>query len=169
MAIALMIVAALTTSAGRAILPVSELPPIAAPQAVAQEPVSRTSAPNAPRTVRVRVSSLRIDNVRIERPSHESPTSPSSVLKFEMFNESSGTLRDPVVRISLVQKRQAAQPSVLPRVLAGPYTIRTNVILDAGYSISYQMVFHNLASDCSCVPDIAVLSVHPSAVTGSDR
>src|SRR5919198_4218388 len=102
-------------------------------------------------TERATVSTLRIGNVRLEHVAHAGLTAPSSMLKFDMFNESSGTLRDPVLEISIVEKRNAEDTIALPRMLAGPYTIKTNVILNAGFSISYEIMLRNLAPDCDCV------------------
>jgi hypothetical protein len=42
-------------------------------------------------------------------------------------------------------------------------------VLDAGFSISYQMLFRNLESDCNCVARIEVLSAHPLPDVESGR
>jgi hypothetical protein len=149
----------LTTSAGTLVVPAMHVPPTATAPVVAQAPMPLPSDPDAPRTVKASASPLRIDSIRIEPAAHSNQTGQSSLLTCDMFNESTARLRDPVLEISIVENRNAEDTIALPRTLAGPYLIKTNVILNAGFSISYEIVLRNLPPDCHCVPKVDLQSV----------
>jgi hypothetical protein len=41
----------------------------------------------------------------------------------------------------------------------GPFTIRGEVVLEAGYSLNYEMLLRSFSSDCYCMPNVEVVSV----------
>ena len=101
-----------------------------------------------------------IANVRLEAaPPVE--TSPSMTLKFAIANEGSTSVSDIVLEISIVEKAKSDHPELAPRILVGPFTIRGDVVLRAGYTMNYEMRMRNLSSDCGCFATVDVLSARP--------
>ena len=98
---------------------------------------------------------LRVQRVRLE-PAPPMSASPGTVLKFDLFNASVNRLADPLVQIAIVEK---TEPFALRRIFVGPFTIRGDVVLEAGYTLNYEMLLRNFPSDCRCVPNVDVVSV----------
>jgi len=98
---------------------------------------------------------LRVQRVRLE-PAPPISASPGTVLKFDLFNASVNRLADPLVQIAIVEN---AEPFAIRRILVGPFTIRGEVVLEAGYILNYEMLLRNFSSDCHCVPNVEVVSV----------
>jgi len=107
---------------------------------------------------------LRVDNVRLEAAVREE-ASPSTILKFDLFNGGSAPLTDLVLEISILEK--AAPTELAGRAIVRPFKIRGNVVLQAGYTINYEMLLRNLSSDCRCIANVDVVSVHWLPETGS--
>jgi hypothetical protein len=101
---------------------------------------------------------LRIENVRLEAaPGTE--TVPSAVLKFDVINASPKRQTDLLLEISITEK-PALDPVLTPRrVLVRPFKIRGNFVLEAGYTINYELRLRHLSTDCDCVATVDVLSV----------
>ena len=93
------------------------------------------------------------------KPAHGVET-PATLLEFDMLNESVDPVTDVVVQISIVEKSANRQA---PRVIAGPFTITGEAVLEPGYTIKYQMIMRNLSSDCDCLANVGVLSARPVA------
>ena len=89
---------------------------------------------------------------------------PATLLEFDMLNDSVDPVTDVVVQISIAEKSADHQP---PHVVAGPFTIKGEAVLEPGYTIQYQMIMRNLSSDCDCVANVGVLSARP--VGAADR
>jgi hypothetical protein len=106
---------------------------------------------------------VKIEHVRLA-PAPDAAT-PSTVLEFDMLNDSVDRITDVVVQISIVEK--STDRNAPPHVLAGPFTIKGDTVIEPGYTINYQMLMRNLSSDCDCVANVGVLSVRP--LTGADR
>ena len=100
---------------------------------------------------------LRISNLRIEDafPSEEKP---SAVLKFHTLNRGTTTITDIVFAISIVRKPRGGQADDRPRLLAGPFTIWGNVVLEPGYTADYEMLLRNVSPDCRCTATVAIVS-----------
>jgi hypothetical protein len=98
---------------------------------------------------------LRVQRVRLE-PAPPINTSPSTVLKFDLFNASVNRITDLLLKIAIIQKVEPLAPR---RVLVGPFNIRGDVVLEAGYTLNYQMLLRNFSSDCDCVANVDVISV----------
>jgi hypothetical protein len=109
---------------------------------------------------------LRVENVRLEAaPGTE--TVPSAVLKFDVFNVSPKRQTDLLLEISITEK-SAFKPVLAPRrVLVRPFKIRGNFVLEAGYTINYEMLLRHLSTDCDCVATVDVLSMR--ALPDSDQ
>jgi hypothetical protein len=116
------------------------------------------------------VSSLRIEHVRLE-PAPQREVSPSAMLKFDMSNRSSRKVTDVTLEVSILEKQQSDDPDAPRRVIAGPFTIRGKVALDAGYTMYYEMLLSNLSPDCGCIASVDVLSLGllPESGSGSGR
>jgi len=89
---------------------------------------------------------------------------PATTLEFDMLNDSGDPVTDVVVEISIVEKSTNHEP---PHIVAGPFTIKGEAVLEPGYTIKYQMIMRNLSSDCDCAANVGVLSARP--VPGPDR
>ena len=98
---------------------------------------------------------LEVQRVRLE-PAPPMSASPGTVLKFDVLNASANRLADPLLHIAIVEK---TEPFALRRILVGPFTIRGEVVLEAGYILNYEMLLRNFPSDCHCVPNVDVVSV----------
>jgi hypothetical protein len=98
---------------------------------------------------------LRVQRVRLE-PAPPMNASPGTVLKFDLLNASVNRLADLVLQIAIVEKSEPFAPR---RILVGPFTIRGEVVLEAGYSLTYEMLLRNFSSDCHCLPNVEVVSV----------
>lgn len=100
---------------------------------------------------------LRVENVRLEA-APRTEAAPSTILKFDVFNASPKRLTDFVLEISIAEK--PSDPLLASsRLLVRPFKIRGNVVLESGYTISYEMLLRQLSSDCDCVANVNVLSV----------
>ena len=101
---------------------------------------------------------LRVSNLRIEdtSPGEEKP---SAVLKFQMLNKGTTKITAIVFVISIVQKPEREQLNDRPRVLAGPFTIRGDIVLEPGYTADYEMLLRTLSHNCRCTATVSVVSV----------
>jgi hypothetical protein len=108
------------------------------------------------------MSQLRIVNIRLES-APPTEKSPSSILKFDLLNEGSNRLTDLKLEITITEKPVLGLAA--PRRLVGPFTIEGHVVLQAGYTIRYEMLLQDFSSDCKCIAEVAVVSVQtlPSA------
>jgi hypothetical protein len=99
---------------------------------------------------------LRIEQLRVVT-SLEGPQ-PSVLLKFDLLNDSPSRLTDVVIRVSFVEGNLDEIDEIPAKVVGGPLTIRVKETLPAGYVLSYEMRFRNLAPDCECSPRVEILS-----------
>lgn len=100
---------------------------------------------------------LQIENLRLDNPPSE-VAQPATLLKFDVLNETSYRLTDVVVRVSFLEDQGLDAAGVPARVLVGPVTVRVKAVLQAESLVSYEMLFRNLSSDCSCSPSVVILS-----------
>jgi hypothetical protein len=98
---------------------------------------------------------LRVQRVRLE-PASSIGASPGAVLKFDLLNASVNRLATPLLQIAIIEKTEPFAPR---RILVGPFTIRSDVVLEAGYVLNYEMLLRNFSWDCHCVPNVDVVSV----------
>jgi hypothetical protein len=113
-------------------------------------------------TAPVRAESvLSVHRVRLE-PAPPSVVKPSVVLKFDLVNDGLATVRDVILEVAIRQK-SSTDADVAAQVVAGPFVIRANVDLQAGYTLNYEMLLRNLPSDCNCVADVAIVTAHVTA------
>jgi hypothetical protein len=106
----------------------------------------------------------KIENVRLETPLH-SEASTSTLLKFDVFNAGSTPLTDLILEISILEK--PALNELSGKALVRPFKIRGHVVLQAGYTVNYELLLRNLSSDCRCIATVDVVSVHWLPEAGS--
>ena len=114
-------------------------------------------------------SALKIAKIRLESPPQDET---SVVLRFDMSNAGSHTVRDVVFQISLVEDLSRGRTDAPERVVAGPFTIEAKLDLEPADTAEYEALLRNLPTDCRCTPRIRVLAVrffagagaHPSSV-----
>ena len=114
----------------------------------------------------VRPSTLKVQRVRLEATLPPIPT-PSVVLKFDLVNDGLVTVSGVILEVAI---RERLSTDADPHVVAGPFTIRGDVDLQAGYTLNYEMLLRNLPSDCDCVADVAIVerrAAAPPAATTS--
>ena len=63
-------------------------------------------------------------------------------------------MTDVLLEVSILEQLPPGEPLRSRRVLAGPFFVRGTAVLQPGYTINYEMLLHNLSSDCSCVPKV---------------
>jgi hypothetical protein len=98
-----------------------------------------------------------IENARVE-PAPVTESVPSALLKFDVLNKGLTMVREPTLRISVVEKPDPHAVLSQRRVLIPPFVVRgINITLDAGQTFSYEMLLRNFSSDCNCVPYVEVL------------
>lgn len=100
-------------------------------------------------------TALRISEIRLELPA-SIESGPNSILRFNLANDGIGRLADVILKIAIFEKAIEAAPT--PRAIVRPFRLHTATILEAGYSVEYEMLFRNLAADCDCVPKVEVMS-----------
>ena len=99
---------------------------------------------------------LRVENVLLEaavRPETEA----STLLTFEVINGAPTPLTDLVLEVSVDERRDSGAP--VTGALVRPFTIRGHTVLDAGYTMKYEMLLRNLPASCDCVATVGVISV----------
>jgi hypothetical protein len=122
------------------------------------------SVPRDPKRVTGAAPLLRVENVRLEAPVH-AEASPSTLLKFDVFNGASTPLTDLILEISILEK--PALNELSGKALVRPFKIRGHVVLQAGYTVNYEMLLRNLSSDCRCIATVDVVSVQWLPEAGS--
>jgi hypothetical protein len=106
--------------------------------------------------------SLRIANTRLEAAAEDAPK-PSTLLKFDLLNQSLERITDVVLQVVLVEKARLPEQVSARRPVVGPFTIQGHVTLEAGYTMNYVVLLRNLSVDCDCLPEVSVLSARSIA------
>ena len=101
---------------------------------------------------------LAIHRVRLEAPS-ATEASPAAVLRFDATNEGSDRLTDIVLEGAIEAEPDSSDESRARRLIAGPFKIQVAAILEAGYTIEYEVLLRNLSLECRCIPTVRVVSV----------
>jgi hypothetical protein len=110
-----------------------------------------------------RASPLRVHRVRLEAAPPPIPK-PSVVLKFDVVNDGLVPRSGVILEVTILERPSADADR---HVVAGPFTIRGDVNLQAGYTLNYEMLLRNLPSDCDCVADVTIVSDRPAASSGA--
>jgi hypothetical protein len=113
-----------------------------------------------------RASTLRIHRVRLEAAPPAAPK-PSVLLKFDLVNDGLLTVRNVVLEVAIVERPSIDAATAALHVVAGPFTIRGDIDLQAGYTLNYEMLLRNLPSDCNCSANVAILSGGTAARSGA--
>ncbi len=129
--------------------------PLGQQAAAASQPLDQRSepAPHLPAH-----PSLRVSDVRLE-PGPSAEPEPSAVLRFNLENHGITQLADVILRIAIFER--PAEAVVVPRAVVRPFSMHTDATLEPGYSVDYEMLFHNLSAGCSCVPTVEIVSARP--------
>ena len=101
-------------------------------------------------------SALKIAKVRLESTPRDET---SAVLRFDMSNAGSRTVRDIVFQISLVEDVRREKTDVPERVVAGPFTILAKLPLEPADTAEYEALLRNVPTGCRCAARIRLLSV----------
>ena len=101
-------------------------------------------------------SALKIAKIRLES-SPEDET--STLLRFDMSNAGSHTVRAVIFQISLVEDLLRGGTDAPERVVAGPFTIEAKFDLEPADTAEYEARLRNLPTDCRCAARIHVLAV----------
>jgi hypothetical protein len=102
-------------------------------------------------------STLRVVDVRLAAAAEPAPI-PSAVLKFDLVNQGFVTVSDVSLEVTIFERSSTdAEVFAPPRVVAGPFTIRGDVDLRAGYTVNYEMLLRNMSADCDCVANVAIV------------
>jgi hypothetical protein len=105
--------------------------------------------------------SLQVSNVRFESPPLDAPL-PSTLLKFDVSNQSAGGITDVELQVTIRERRAGIDGiAEATRPLVGPFIIRGNVTIDAGYTFNYNLLLRNLSADCECLAHVVVISAQP--------
>ena len=105
----------------------------------------------------LREPSLLVHNLRLAAaPANEHR--PSALLKFDVLNHTALWPTDVVMRVSFVERRLDESDIEPARVIVGPVTVEVDETLQAGYTLSYEMLFRNLSPDCDCSPRVEIIS-----------
>jgi hypothetical protein len=113
------------------------------------------------------VSTVRVNNARLEAAPPDVPQ-PSALLKFDMLNDGALSVSDVLIQVAILEKRPMDDDGATPpRVIVGPFVMRGHATIEAGYTINYEVLLRNLSSDCSCVPNVSVVSARPLPNPGS--
>jgi hypothetical protein len=102
------------------------------------------------------VSTLRVHRIRLEAAPPPVPKA-SLVLKFDLVNDGSVTVGNVILEVA-IREKPSTDADAASQVVAGPFTIRGEVDLQAGYTLNYEMLLRNLPSDCNCVADVAIVA-----------
>jgi hypothetical protein len=86
-----------------------------------------------------------------------------TVLKFHISNDGSAAMEEMVLAISIIQRRTPAVSSAPPRILAGPFVLRADVVLQPGYTTDYEIVLRNISLDCGCKAQVRVIFARRSS------
>jgi hypothetical protein len=79
----------------------------------------------------------------------------------DMENDSPTSLTDILTRVTIRERPASRVVETLGRAIAGPFTVKSTVVLAPHSTMTYEMRLRNLSSDCVCAPEAAVLSVRP--------
>jgi hypothetical protein len=105
----------------------------------------------------ITLRSVAVENARVESAPN-SEGAPAALVKFDLLNKGLTMVREPTLRISVVEKTDAHIAFSQRRVLLRPFVVRgINITLEAGETFSYEMLLRNFSADCSCVPYVEVL------------
>lgn len=75
------------------------------------------------------------------------------------MNASSLTLTEIIFEIRILERLGHNDSSAPSPLLAGPFTIRGNILLESGYTADFEMLLRNLSLVCRCSPRVQVVSV----------
>jgi hypothetical protein len=81
----------------------------------------------------------------------------SALVLFTLSNNSSATVDDIVIEVSIVARGASDQPEK-PTVLAGPFHVKGSFLFEPGHVTDYEVGLRNLSPGCSCRARVGVIS-----------
>src|SRR5262245_57149336 len=107
---------------------------------------------------------LRILNIRLHQGDLKDPE-PRSNVSFEILNDGPTELTDVILKISIEQATTLSQPDSHREPLVS-YKIRgSEVVIQPGYSLKYELRLRNLPPECDCQAFVEVESVRALTTT----
>lgn len=83
---------------------------------------------------------------------------PSAFVRFDVFNEGEQDASPVVVEIAILETPpQLGDVVPIPTTLVGPFRIRANTALKAGYSVHYELRLRNVSAFCDCTATVDVV------------
>jgi hypothetical protein len=132
----------------------------------ADPPSNRTIVQQPPSTPSTTLTPLRVLKIRLDQGDRTHPE-PRSTVSFEVLNDGPTELTDVVLRIFIEEVTTLSQPDSHPEPLA-KYTIRgSDVVIQPGYSLKYELRLRNLPSECDCRAVVEVESVRALTTTAA--
>jgi hypothetical protein len=100
---------------------------------------------------------LRLANVRLE-PAPDFEAAPSMNVSFDLANDSSVSFTNIVIQIRILKTPISSNPTLASTLIAGPFSIRTKIVVEPAFTINYQLRLRNLSSDCDCIAQVEIIS-----------
>jgi len=83
---------------------------------------------------------------------------PSAFVRFDIFNDGEQDVSPVVVEISILETLpRFGNTMPIPITLVGPFRIRANTALKAGYSVHYDLRLRNVSALCDCAATVDVV------------
>jgi hypothetical protein len=83
---------------------------------------------------------------------------PTAFVRFDVFNTGDHDVAPVVVEIAILETPPRYGDAVpIPTTLVGPFRIRTNTALKAGFSVHYELRLRNISAVCDCVATVDVV------------
>jgi hypothetical protein len=83
---------------------------------------------------------------------------PSMNVSFDVANDSSVSFTNIVIQVRILKNPIPSSPTSVSTVLAGPFSIRTKIVVERAFTINYQIRLRNLSSDCDCNAHVEIVS-----------
>ena len=120
----------------------------------------RSATRNDPVPVSANIGAeVHVEGIKFVTPPEDAPK-PSSLLKFAVVNDSSRSVSDLVIAITV--REMPEDKGETSRALVGPFTVAGHATIEAGYSVEYALLLQNLMSDCRCQAEVKVMSARTS-------
>jgi hypothetical protein len=115
------------------------------------EPIDVAPTPDA------ELSALSVRNVRLELGSDAAGVDAAHLI-FDLRNTGTRSVTDLEVSVFILSIGDSAAAGSSEDVVAGPYTIRSKIVLGPGFNAKLDLFLSNLPPSCTCIPIVRVLS-----------
>lgn len=103
---------------------------------------------------------IHVEGIKFVTPPEDAPQ-PSSLLMFAVVNESSSSVNDLVIAITVREMPEAEGGT--SRALVGPFAVAGHATIEAGYFVEYALLLLNLMPDCRCQAEVKVMSARAAS------